>query len=203
MPYRRSGKAVQPVRGRGEESPSPARYPLDAINEVPAVRPFSFLLLLIFLPAFAIAASWQPYVNARFGFAVEIPPGFMLLNEADNGDGRSYARGAATLAVWGHYLTEGDFKVEVAGRRETYRREGWDISYDRETNGWASLSGTRGNTIFYHRVIRLCDDAVSSFVLEFPKASKPEYSPIVSKLVKTLRPAEGCSSAQGAAPAAQ
>lgn len=163
---------------------------------------FLFLFLLL-LPAAALAAGWEPYANPRFGFAVEIPPGFAMVQEAGNGDGRSYARGAATLAVWGHYLAEGDFKDEVAGRRETYRREGWDISYDRETNGWASLSGTRGNTIFYHRVIRLCDDAVSSFVLEFPKASKPEYSPIVSKLVKSLRPVEGCSGAQGAAPAAQ
>lgn len=202
MPYRRSGKAVQPVRGRGEESPSPARYPLDAINEVPAVRPFSFLLLLIFLPAFAIAASWQPYINARFGFAVEIPPGFMLLNEADNGDGRSYARDTATFAVWGHYLT-GDFAEEVNERRDTYRQEGWNLTYDRQEGGWASLSGTRGDRILYHRVVTLCGDAVASFVLNYPETMKAEISPLVGRLVKSLHAAEGCANPQGAAPAAR
>ena len=44
---------------------------------------------------------------------------------------------------------------------------------------------------------------LASFVLEFPKGEKPEYSPVVSKLVKSLHPAEGCTTAQGTAPAAQ
>lgn len=161
------------------------------------------LLFLLLLPAAALAAGWEPYANPRFGFAVDIPPGFAMVQEADNGDGRTYARGAATLAVWGHYLAEGDFKDEVAGRRETYRKDGWDLSYDRQTAGWASLSGTRGDRILYHRVVRLCDDAVSSFVLDYPAAMKAEISPLLGRLVKSLHAAEGCSSAQGAAPAAQ
>lgn len=160
-------------------------------------------LLVLLLPVSAFAVDWQPYVNARYGYAVEIPPGFTLVNEADNGDGRTYANGKTTLAVWAHYLTAGPFEEEVADRRTTYQQEGWDLSYDRQTAGWASLSGTRGDTIVYHRVIRLCDDAVASFVLEFPKGEKPEYSPVVSKLVKSLHPAEGCTTAQGTAPAAQ
>jgi hypothetical protein len=53
-----------------------------------------FLFLLFFaLPAAAFAQGWEPYVNARFGFAVDVPPGFTLVQEADNGDGRTYANG--------------------------------------------------------------------------------------------------------------
>lgn len=161
------------------------------------------LLLLLALPASASAADWEPYVNARYGFAVEIPPGFALVQEADNGDGRTYANGEAKLLVWAHYLTAGPFEEEVADRRATYRQEGWDLSYDRQTAGWASLSGTLVDSILYHRVIALCDDAVASFVLEYPQSMKAEISPFVGKLVKSLHPAEGCTSAQGAAPAAQ
>lgn len=161
------------------------------------------LALLPLLPASAFAAEWQSYTNARYGFAVEIPPGFTLVQDADNGDGRTYANSEAKLLVWAHHLTAGPFEEEVADRRATYRQEGWDLSYDRQTAGWASLSGTLIDSILYHRVIALCDDAVASFVLEYPQTMKAEISPFVGRLVKSLHPAEGCTSAQGAAPAAQ
>lgn len=166
------------------------------------VRFVLFLLMLLF-PAAASAQTWEPYANARFGFAVDVPPGFTLVQEAGNGDGRTYAKGEAKLLIWAHYLTTGPFEEEVASRRKSYQQEGWDLSYDRQTAGWASLSGTLIDSILYHRMIALCDDAVASFVLEYPQSMKAEMSPFVGKLVKSLRPAEGCTSAQGAAPAAQ
>ena len=161
------------------------------------------LLLLLALPAPALAQSWEPYVNARFGFAVDIPPGFTLVQEADNGDGRTYAKGETRLLVWANRLTDGTLEDEMIVRRRAYLREGWDISYDRQTAGWASLSGTLVDSILYHRMIALCDDAAASFVLEYPRSMKAEISPFVGRLVKSLRPAEGCTSPQGAAPAAQ
>ena len=99
---------------------------------------FCFFLLL---PTLAFAAGWEPYVNGRFGYAVEIPPGFALSSEADNGDGRTNANCGATLAVWGPYLAAGPFELDVADRRATYKQEGWDLSYDRQKAGWASLQG--------------------------------------------------------------
>lgn len=167
------------------------------------VQRLIFSVFLLLLPTLAAAAGWEPYVNDRFGYAVDIPPGFALSSEADNGDGRTYSKGGAALAVWGHYLAAGPFELYVADRRATYKQEGWDLSYDRQKAGWASLSGTRGDRILYHRTIRLCDDAVASFVLEYPESMKAEISPFVGKLVKSLHPAEGCTTAQGAAPAAQ
>ena len=47
------------------------------------------LILLLLLPAPAFAQSSETYVNARLGVAVEIPPGFTLMQEADSGDGRT------------------------------------------------------------------------------------------------------------------
>src|SRR5690606_1328999 len=103
MPYRRSGKSVQPAlrdrtanptrpgcRGRSkaprDDTPAVVRSPQDAIHEGPTVHRF-LLLLSLALPAAALAQGWEPYVNARFGFTVEIPPGFALVQEAGNGDG--------------------------------------------------------------------------------------------------------------------
>ena len=161
------------------------------------------LILLLLLPAAAFAQSSETYVNARLGFAVEIPPGFTLMQEADSGDGRTYAKGEARLLIWGNLLDGGLFEDEVATRRMAYLREGWDIGYNREEAGWASLSGTLAGSILYHRIIALCDDAAASFVLEYPRSMKKEMSPLVGKLVKSLRPANGCTRAQDAAPAAQ
>ena len=161
------------------------------------------LLILMLLPTLAFADDWEPYANARFGFAVDIPPGFTLVQEADNGDGRTYAKGEAKLSVFAQYLATGPFEDEVAARRKTYLDEGWDLSYDRQTAGWASLSGTLVDSILYHRMIALCDDAAASFVLEYPQSMKADMSPFVGRLVKSLHPTEGCTSAQGAAPAAQ
>ena len=165
--------------------------------------PRFLLLLLMLLPAPAFAQSWEPYVNARFGFAVDIPPGFTLVQEAENGDGRTYAKGEAKLLVWANRLTDGTFEDEVIVRRRAYLREGWDIGYDRQEAGWASLSGTLAGSILYYRIVALCDDAAASFVLEYPKSMKKEMSPVVGRLVKSLRPAEGCTRAQDAAPGAQ
>ena len=161
------------------------------------------LILLLLLPAAAFAQSPETYVNARMGFAVEIPPGFTLMQEADSGDGRTYAKGEARLLVWGNLLDGGLFEDEVATRRMAYLREGWDIGYNREEAGWASLSGTLAGSILYHRIIALCDDAAASFVLEYPKSMKKEMAPLIGRLVKSLRPASGCTRAQDAAPAAQ
>ncbi|EYR83077.1 hypothetical protein [Shinella sp. DD12] len=163
-----------------------------------------FLFLLFFtLPAAAFAQGWEPYANARFGFAVDVPPGFTLVQEADNGDGRTYANGEAKLSVWANHLVIGSFADEVASRRMAYLREGWDLSYERQAAGWASLSGTLVDSILYHRIIALCDEAAASFVLEYPQSMKAEMSPLIGKPVKSLRPAEGCTSAQGTAPPAQ
>lgn len=160
-------------------------------------------ILLLLLPVSAFARSGEAYVNARFGFAVDIPPGFTLVEEAGNGDGRTYAKGDARLLVWANQLAEATFEEEVVTRRGAYLREGWDIAYDRQAAGWASLSGTLAGSILYHRIVALCDDAAASFVLEYPKSMKKEMSPVVGRLVKSLRPAEGCTRAQDAAPGAQ
>ena len=52
------------------------------------------------------AESWGRYINARYGYGVDIPAGFSPVHEADNGDGgvsRSADR-QSQLSVWGANL---------------------------------------------------------------------------------------------------
>ncbi|MCO5136270.1 hypothetical protein [Shinella sp.] len=72
------------------------------------------------------AQGWEPCVNARF--AVEILPGFTLVQEADNGDGRTYAKGEALHLA--NHLATGLFGEEVADRRTI-------------SAGWLTATGRR------------------------------------------------------------
>lgn len=140
-------------------------------------------------PLLAAADSWNRYINARFAYSIDIPPGFSKVEEADNGDGgvsRS-AEGDAELLVWGGYLAVGDFKSEIAERVRSDTIEGWKISYDRRTTSTASWSGSKGDRVFYARAVEACDDASIHFRLEYDRGDIESYNAIVGRLVKSLK----------------
>ncbi|MCF3640502.1 hypothetical protein LXM94_11060 [Rhizobium sp. TRM95111] len=64
------------------------------------------------------ALAQASYTNPRYGYRIDVPPGFNLSQESDNGDGRTYiaAEGRASLAVWANYLSGSDFETEMAER---------------------------------------------------------------------------------------
>ncbi|WP_442583102.1 hypothetical protein ACSBOB_14570 [Mesorhizobium sp. ASY16-5R] len=81
------------------------------------------------------ADGWQRYANARFGYAIDIPPGFSEVAEADDSDGGTSrpADGSAELAVWGAWLVDTGFSAEIAERMRGDEADGWALSYRRET----------------------------------------------------------------------
>lgn len=141
-------------------------------------------------PLAAIAASWRHYVNARFAYAIDIPPGFSDVAEAANSDGgvSTSADGGAELRVWGSYLVDTDLKTEISGRVQSDTSDGWAISYDRRTTKSASWSGAKDGRVFYVRAVTGCDDAVVYFRLEYDRSDLDRYDDIVGRLVKSLRP---------------
>src|SRR3569833_3369173 len=74
------------------------------------------LALLLLLPLPATAAEWSHYTNVRFGYAIDVPPGFVAQGEADNGDGQKFKTPTATLTVFGGNVMEADFEAEVGAR---------------------------------------------------------------------------------------
>ena len=141
-------------------------------------------------PLVAIAAGWGHYVNVRFAYAIDIPPGFSNVAEADNSDGgvSTSADGKAELRAWGGYLVDTRFKSEIAGRVQSDTSGGWAISYDRRTAGNASWSGSKDGRVFYMRAVKGCDGAAIYFRLEYDRADLDRYNQIVGRLVKSLRP---------------
>ena len=145
------------------------------------------LFMLIALAAPALAADWEPYGNARFGYTIEVPPGFEWGKEADNGDGRSFRDGATRLLVWGGNITEDSFESAVAAAKAFAVADGWDITYEAVTPSWASYSGTRGQRVLYQRMIALCDMQYAAFRLEYSAVDIGKLEPVVERLVQTLQ----------------
>ncbi|ASY68099.1 hypothetical protein [Sinorhizobium fredii] len=145
------------------------------------------------LPATA-QDDWHPYSNPRFGYTVEIPPGFEMHQQADNNDGVSFHAddNGATLTVFGTHPPAGDFETDVADRIGYEKDDDWRILYSRVTPAWASFSGARGGEVFYTRAIALCDGSAAYFRLQYRKSKLTSFDGVISRMAAALRPSDEC-----------
>jgi hypothetical protein len=150
------------------------------------------LALLLALAAPAIADDWSRYENARFAYALDVPPGFAGRGESDNGDGQVFATPTAQLRVHGAHILASNFEHQVKALQRAAVAAGWTITYETTTPRWASYSGTQGGRVFYARAIALCAGALAEFSLTYGKADSVAFNPIVERLARSLRPAGTC-----------
>jgi hypothetical protein len=153
------------------------------------------LSFFVLLSAPAFAADWSHYDNGRFGYGIDIPPGFSGLGEAGNGDGQVFrsASGRETLAVWAGNILDNDFSGEVNQRIASAQDEGWNITYQATTPRWASYSGAQNGSVLYARAISLCDGAQAAyFTLEYSKLDVVKLDPVVNRLVQSLSGSGNC-----------
>lgn len=147
------------------------------------------LLLFAVMTAPVLAQDWNRYDNDRFGFGLDIPPGFSDQKFSDNGDGVSFAAdGRPTyLLVWGGNLLE-SFEAEVDQRMRWDGDEAWNVSYQAVTPRWASWSAVKGARIVYQRMVMLCDGAsYAAFRAEYSVADVSAMDAVVERLVRSLR----------------
>lgn len=148
-----------------------------------------FLALLVaFLAVPVSAADWGQYVNERFGVEADVPPDFAAGAPPTNGDGMGFSTPTAKLSIYGSLIVEGDFEGTVRQRIQWNRDDGWNITYEASTPGWASWSGKRGSRILYVRAIQTCGgEAYGAFELEYSEADLKAFDPVVERLVRSLR----------------
>lgn len=148
------------------------------------------LLILMWITPTS-AADWGYYVNARFGYAIDVPPGFAAQGEAANGDGQEFTIPTAKLAAYGMTILEGDFEAQVRQDEENARQDGWNITYQVSTPTYASYSGIKNSRVLYARMISLCGGTFGAFTLEYGRADIPKFDPVITRLVRSLKPTEG------------
>jgi hypothetical protein len=156
-------------------------------------------LILFLCTAPAFAADWSRFENSRFGYSVEVPPGFRPSGAApENADGAAFASedGTQSLTVWGGNVIEEGFESSVQAAIGFARDERWTISYGRVTPSWASYSGWRNGIVLYARTIALCGGTqYASFHYEYPERDIATLETVVDRLVRSLKATgegEGC-----------
>jgi hypothetical protein len=152
-----------------------------------------FLLSLASTPFFATLAlgqAWQPFGIKQFGFRFDVPPSFVLTQRSNQGAAFE-GENSAFLAVWGARLGKASFRAEIEHRMVEDEKDGWKLTYRRVTPRWASYSGIKGGQIRYVRAIAICYDRAALFTVNYSRAEKISYDPVVVRMVRSLK-AEGC-----------
>ena len=130
--------------------------------------------------------GWQTYVNDRFGMRFDYPGGiFAAAPPPENGDGRTFTSGDATLQIFAFHNTgdedAGSLKARLIGS------QGYEnVTYSPSGGSWLVLSGFRGDDIFYEKYL-FAGGVISAFGMEFPAARKPYYAPIVERIEDSFR----------------
>ncbi|MHA6691755.1 hypothetical protein [Devosia sp. A449] len=151
----------------------------------------TLLLALFTTPAFA--QGWNHYDNPRFGYGVDIPPGFTGSDLSDNGDGQGFQKldAAAGLVVWGGYFLD-DFETEVSAATAEAEADAWNITGQTTTPRWAEFSALKGIRILHQRMVMLCDgSSYAAFRVEYSVRDSAEMETDINRLTRSLR-GDGC-----------
>jgi hypothetical protein len=130
-------------------------------------------------PKYAPAAEerWVTYQNERFGYRLFYPSAVFVSGELpENGGGQSFYTpdGRAKIVVYGTFNTE---NFSARPYREIIPTEfgGYDqMDYSPTAQSWFVLSGFRGDSIYYQKVMFSCGGKViNALSITFPTAEKP------------------------------
>jgi hypothetical protein len=164
-----------------------------ATTSLTALRAAALVLAGIAAPASPAHAedAYRTYHNDRFGVSADVPRDWKAGRPPENGDGLKFTSpdGAATLIVSGGYRIADS--VAEALNSEQAADEGETITYQTRASRTAVISGMRGATIFYRKVVVSCKDQVMNHVsIEYPLARKQQFDALVSHIATSLRGAE-------------
>lgn len=134
------------------------------------------------------------YANARFGYAVTIPAGFIWNPEATNGDGRTFTNNQTgmTITVWGSYnalneTPESAFEQTTAGHQ---------VAYQQVTDTEFTASWEENGTITYVREM-VSAGAIHAVRFDYPSAQRNDCDRIVEQVVPTLTVSDAASGVSG------
>lgn len=141
----------------------------------------------------------QTYRNERFGFQMRYPsPLFKPGKVRDDGAGQTFVTddGAAKIVT---YAALNDENLTLRDYRQTLMVEygGYDLlDYQPQGKTWFVLSGFRGDSIFYEKIMFSCGSRVINVLaVSFPTAQKPSYERVVEQLENDFKTGRGSETA--------
>jgi hypothetical protein len=150
-----------------------------------------WLALLLFAASLSTAVAaetYRPYANERFGATADVPASWRADPPPANGDGLIFRSpdGSASLTVSGS-LNIAD-NVQEALRDQGTPNDGEAVTYRKSGKRDVTLSGAKGDKIFYRKSILVCGERIwNSIHLEYPSRDKKAYDALVTHVVRSLR----------------
>lgn len=136
----------------------------------------------------AAAETYRVYTNERFGQTADVPASWRADPPPVNGDGLIFRSpsGDASLTVYGS-LNIAD-SVSEAMRDQATPIDGEAVTYRKTGKRDVTLSGAKGDRIFYRKSILVCRDQIwNSIHLEYPARDKKAYDALVTRVARSLR----------------
>lgn len=129
--------------------------------------------------------GWQTYVNDRYGMQFDIPADFRPAPPPENGGGRSFDKGNASIYIFASQNTESD--TPASFQRQMAGTEGYEnVTYSPAGHSWLVISGFRGDRIFYEKYF-FRDGLISAFGMDFLKEDKPRYAPVIERIEDSFK----------------
>jgi hypothetical protein len=129
--------------------------------------------------------GWQTYVNDRYGMRFDVPADFQPGAPPENGDGRTFEKGDASIYIFASHNLQND--TPASFKRQLIGTKGYeDVTYSPSGGTWLVISGFRGSRIFYEKYF-FHDDVISAFGMDFPKEEKPVYAPVIEHIEDSFR----------------
>ena len=149
------------------------------------------LLAIVFLCCLLPLSAQEAdrYVNARYGYVITIPAGFIAQPEAVNGDGRNYtaANGQVGLLAYGSNNIDGHSLEQVM--QQALEDLPVKPAYQDHGHTWFVLSWLDGDTIHYRKTF-VGPGSTNSFWLSYPKALSKIYNPVAARLEGSFQPGD-------------
>ena len=150
-----------------------------------------FSLALLLLESFAQEAKWNTYVNARFGFSVQIPPELVASRDPENGAGREYHTkdGQFSILAHGHFLGVADDTESLESNyRDELKELGATVTYKKKAADWYVVSGVARDGTEYYIKRSVKGKNWAEIRITYPHAANKNYDPWVERIAKSFVP---------------
>jgi hypothetical protein len=155
-------------------------------------------LAFVVLPARAASSPWASQTDPGLGFRYSYPSEVFSPIESD---GKPYFHYFASASSEAKFLVGGwnNAKGQSPEAFKTWLIQnvgGYDdTTYRPKGRSWFVLSGYRGNTIYYEKVMFSCGgNVVNIFAITYPTGQREFYDPIVERMEDGFGPGTHCSS---------
>lgn len=133
------------------------------------------------------AGKFLAYINNKYNFSVDYPASFSGHGEPDAGDGQVFTSPAndARLTASATYCGEGLYSP-ARFLADHQQNSALKVTYSRQTKTLAVVSGTRGNRIFYDKLI-FNGVQCAKFSLEYESTQREQYDALVARIAASLK----------------